>query len=120
MADATRAAQVAEWRASGLSAEKFCEGRGFKPHRLWNWAAKIRKEEQQSGRLDATEARSVRMARVVRVPLPAPDKARRAGVALSVELCGVRVVVPPGFDRATLAAVLAAIEMRGQAGADKQ
>jgi transposase len=118
MVDAkTRAERVGEWRASGLSAAKFCEGRDFKAHALWNWASKMRKGEQQSGRPEPAKVNSVvRLARVIRVARPAVA-ARPVGVALSVELWGVRVVVPPGFDRQTLAAVLAEIEGHGRTGA---
>jgi hypothetical protein len=113
MTDAkTRAERVAEWRASGLSAVKFSAGRDFTAHRLWDWASKIRKvEEARTPGIARTTMGRMRLARVVRVPRLATE-ATAAGVGLTVEVFGARVGVPPGFDRATLAAVLDEIEAR--------
>lgn len=61
----------------------------------------------------------MRLARVVRVPSPAPD-VKLAGAELSVEIWGVRVAVPAGFDRATLTAVLDGVEARGGMRAGKR
>jgi hypothetical protein len=122
MTDAeTRAERVGEWRASGLSAVKFAEGRDFTASKLWNWSAKIRKGAQEGGPpgLEHARAGRLRLARVVRVPSPAPD-ARPVGVELSVELWGVRVGVPVGFDRATLTAVLDEVEARAGKRAAKR
>ena len=108
--------RLVEWRASRLTAAKFADGRDFTAHQLWNWAAKMRREEARA----AVPARpaSVRIARVVRVPrLTLGGQATAA--LLSVELLGVRVFVPPGFDRLTFSAVLDEIEAlrtRGRAG----
>lgn len=64
----------------------------------------------------------VRLARVVRVESPEEEKPNRAGGAagavegpLVIELGGARVAVRPGFDRATLAAILEVVAT--QAGA---
>jgi len=54
----------------------------------------------------------MRLARVVRVSDPAPEP-KTTGGELCVEFWGVRVAVPTGFDRATLATVLEAVETRG-------
>jgi hypothetical protein len=116
MTDAeTRAERVAAWRASGLSAVKFCEGQDFTAPRLWRWAAKLRRVGQEIGTQGSDQAKTnrVRLARVVRVPVS--GNARPGGGSLTVELYGVRVVVPIGFDRVTLAAVLDEIEARGGA-----
>jgi hypothetical protein len=113
MTDAkTRAELVAEWRASGLSAVKFSEGRDFTAHRLWDWSSKIRKTEGAGTSESVPNALGrIRLARVVRMPSRAAE-ATPAGVGLTVEVFGARVTVPPGFDRATLAAVLDEIEAR--------
>ena len=104
---------VAAWRASGLSAVKFCEGKDFTAQRLWHWASKMRGAAQQrSGTQDSEQAdrNRVRLARVVRVA--APGIARPTGSPLAIEMRGVRVVVSAGFDRATLSAVLDEIDAR--------
>jgi hypothetical protein len=54
---------------------------------------------------------SVPLARLVRGPRQDPA-AEATRVSLSVELLGVRIAVPPGFDRATFSAVLDEIETR--------
>src|SRR5271157_529419 len=98
--------RVSEWRASGLSAVKFAEGRGFAPHQLWYWRAKMRSEAAASAaQAVATPAPalaktdSVPLARLVRGPRQEPA-AEATRVSLSVELLGIRIAVPPGFDRA--------------------
>ena len=54
---------------------------------------------------------SVPLVRLVRAPRQEPAvEATKA--LLSVELLGVRIAVPPGFDRATFSAVLDEIETR--------
>ncbi len=112
MTDAkTQADRVAEWRASGLSAAKFVEGRDFSAHQLWNWAAKLRKREEATTAAPAIKPKSVRLARVMRVARRAPEP-RTSECPLSVEVLGIRVEVRAGFDRATFSAVLDEIEMR--------
>jgi transposase-like protein len=110
--------RVGEWRASGLSAVKFAEGRGFSPHQLWYWRAKFRQQMDQSA-AHTTSVASPALATTARVPLarvvrrPNPELAPVATKALlSVEIMGVHIAVPPGFDRATFAAVLDEIEAR--------
>jgi hypothetical protein len=94
---------------------------------LWNWAAKFRKEDQakavESTAMSNSSAApapapgksaresSISLAKVVR--LPKQDPAAKASTAvLSVELFGVRIAVPTGFDRLTFAMVLDEIEAR--------
>jgi len=64
----------------------------------------------------------MRFARVVRASSPAPEAPRDkpAGGELSVEFWGVRVAVPTGFDRATLAAVLDGVQAHGGTRAGKR
>jgi len=114
--------RVSEWRASGLSAVKFAEGRDFSPHQLWYWRARIRSEAAASAaQTIATpapalaKADSVPLARLVRGPRQEPV-ADATTVSLSVELLGVRIAVPPGFDRATFSAVVDEIEARRTRG----
>lgn len=96
--------RVAAWRASGQSAQKFAEGRDYTVHMLRYWAGRMKEEA-------ALSEPSIRLARVVRAPkevAPQPKEAARqpTGVALVLEIGGVRVQVPVGFERATLRAVL--------------
>lgn len=86
----TWAKRVAEWRASGQTADTFAAGRGFAGSTLRWWASHL-------GR---------RQPALVRV-VPASEAARDASIELHVG--SVRVVVRRGFDRALLADVLAVV-----------
>ena len=111
--------KIAEWRASGLSAAKFAESRGCSAHQVWNWAARFRKEDEARAAEAAGPAQTVSVAghsipfaRVLRAPKQeASEKTVPAG-AMAVEVCGMRLVVPSGFDRETLAMVLDEVEAR--------
>jgi len=108
-----------------LSASKFAEGRGLSVHQLWNWSARFRKEYQPKtvdstamamtsatpGEGERAKASSISLAKVVRIPKQEPT-AKPSTALLSVELFGIRVAVPTGFDRPTLAMVLDEIEAR--------
>ena len=109
--------RVADWRSSGLTSKKFCEGRDFTAGGLRHWAHLL-------GR-DSTVPRAeggTRLARVVRVA--SPRRAGSTGAAaleatgggLVVEYGRARVAVSVGFDRSTLAAVLDVLAERGQGG----
>src|SRR4051794_23598698 len=87
--------QVAEWRASGLSAEEFSKQRGYPRSRLWAWSARLRREQQQT-----PVAEGIPLARVV------PSRAEPGGAALTLQVHDVRIEVRPGFDRAVLVTVL--------------
>ena len=118
--------RVSEWRASGLTSSAYSEGKSFTAGGLRHWAHRVR---QQRGR-KAGEA-AVRIGRVVRAPAPACLAERPAGPevvgagervtsaaaseALVVELGAARVMVRPGFNQATLAAVLEVLAARGGA-----
>jgi len=89
---------VAEWRASGLSAEEFCKQRGLSRTRLWAWSSRLRKAER------SVSGGGVQLARVIRSGPREDDR------TVTVELHGARVVVRAGIDGATLAAVLEAVD----------
>lgn len=92
MADAeTWAKRVAEWRASGLTAGEFAAGRGFGGSTLRWWASRLGREQSA----------------FVRV-VTAPSAEVRDG-PVEVHVGEARVVVRSGFDRATLAEVLAVL-----------
>ena len=97
--------RVSEWRESGLTSEKFCEGREFTAGALRHWAHRLGQTQQKK------DEAQVRMARVVpspeRVPIP---RILAAGTPIDTRLVvevGVgRICVGPGFDRTTFAAVV--------------
>jgi transposase len=104
----TWARRVAEWRSSGQTSTAFCRGKQFTAGGLRYWACRLSQRRQRNHA-------AVRVARVVRVSeFGASSQHEKspaaAGVdALVVEVGAARVAVRPGFDRATLAAVLEVI-----------
>ncbi len=113
--------RVAAWKASGLGSPEFCKGRGFSASGLRYWASRLRRE----GSAPMVKApQAIRLGRVLRRLGPAPEAAvgtpesvlasplARAATPLLVECGGLRVVVLPGFDRGTLAAVLDVVAAR--------
>ena len=130
------ARRVTEWRSSGLTSTAYCEGKPFTAGGLRHWAHRVGKEQQRKAGEPA-----VRIGRVVRAPAPASPvsaagspagrEAAAAGEqaaapgervasapvseALVVELGAARVMVRPGFNQATLAAVLEVLAARGGA-----
>jgi len=112
--------RVADWRSSGLTSKKFCEGREFTAGGLRHWAYLLGRDSKGPRAEGGT-----RLARVVRVA--SPRKGRRAGSTtapareaaeggLVVEYGQARVAVSVGFDRSTLAAVLDVLAERGLGG----
>jgi transposase len=100
----TWAKRVAEWKASGLTSAVFCEGKDFTPGGLRYMAHRLGGGRQQ-GRP------SVRIARVARQSRARPSSQVETSPVASVpavvvELGAARVMVRPGADRATLAAVV--------------
>jgi hypothetical protein len=112
--------RISEWRAGRLSAAEFAESHGCSARQVWNWAAKFRKEgalrgAPSSGRAQAAlvPSKSIALARVLRSPRQ--DSANWSALstgAMAVEIGGMRLVVPSGFDRGTLAMVLDEVETR--------
>jgi transposase len=117
MADAkTWEERVADWRGSGQSAEEYCKGKGFSSGTLYRWSSRVRPPGSAAER---AQEGSVGLVRVVRAParsqvVSAPTSASAGAVLLEVE--GVRVVVPPGADAATVRVVLEALRAAGGAG----
>jgi hypothetical protein len=99
----TWARRVTEWKASGLSSPAFCEGKPFSAGGLRHMAHRLGHGRRQ-------DRPSVRVARVVRVPEPSSLHGERSSAGAAPELVldigAARIAVRPGFDRATLAAVL--------------
>jgi hypothetical protein len=107
------AERVAAWRASGKTSDEFSEGQPFTAGGLRHWAYRLGKTRRRA--TSGPALRTVRLARVVRVARGAVAVARGKAAtpyeaALAVEVAGLRVIVPIGFDRRTLEQVLSAIE----------
>jgi len=99
------AERIAAWHESGLTSNKFCEGREFSANGLRHWAHKLGQTKRRR------QEASMRIARVVPVPAPVPPTraASAPGPAdspIAVEIGGARIVVRAGFDRETLEALI--------------
>lgn len=102
-------ARVAEWRASGLTSKRFCEGREYSAQNLLYWSSILRRK----GGAQRRAGRDVALARVVRREHGEP--ALDAAVAIVVRTGTASVEVRPGVDPATLAVVLSAVDAVGSA-----
>jgi hypothetical protein len=112
MADSTTwAERVAAWQASGLSARAFATGKGYTAGALYYWLRR--------GDGDRRERPGIAFARVVRTrgkEMAAVEASAAAGgaVPLVLEFGGARLIVRPGFDRASLCSILDALEERAR------
>jgi transposase len=117
MGDAeTWSKRVAEWRASGLTAREFCAEHELKLSALRYWTYR------QRAAAKGCESSPVKLVPVTVEPTaettaPSPREAERAHPALTLEVGQARVVVPPGFDRQTLRALLDVLGVRPPGGA---
>jgi hypothetical protein len=102
--------RVAEWKSSGLTSEAYCEGKPFTAGGLRHWAYRLRQTKARK-----PTAIAVRIARVVprAVPVATSVEPPRSPEAVFVEVGALRVAVRPGFDRATLSAVVDVLASRG-------
>jgi transposase len=94
------AKRVASWRASGLSAERFCEGKDYSVASLRHWSSQVGRAKRAA---EAKRPRSVRLARVVRATSGA------ATPGIFVEVAGARVEVRGPVDAEALRAVVYAL-----------
>ena len=95
--------RVAAWRASGLTAAEFSDGRGFAAATLRWWASRLRTPKKPP---------QIPLARLV----TRPGSAAERGGPIVVELAGARVLVPSGVAREDLVVVLDALEPRHGGG----
>ena len=104
------AARVAEWRASGQSALKFCEGKSFSVHSLRRWSSELaaRRSVVESVAASKTREKTPRIARAVIRPERAGDLAAAAtgGAGVTLAIGPVQVRVERGFDPRVLRAVI--------------
>lgn len=114
------AERVAQWKSSGQTSRRFCEGKPFTAGGLRHWAYRLRLEQDGPSRELA-----VPVVRVVRVrsvqarggerPAPQGDTQRArepSAEALAIEFGSARISLPPRFDREALAAVLDVLAAR--------
>ena len=102
------ARQIAEWRASGLTAKEFCAGCDFTVTALYG-------QSSRRGRArDASRGGQVRLGRVRLRPRGASktEDVDREPPVVMLEVEGGRVFVTAGVERATLCTVLGALEER--------
>ena len=110
--------RVRDWRRSGLSVREFCDWQALSEPSFYAWRRELaqRNRERTARRAlpkSASEGRTpaARFLPVQVVPDAVLDSG--AGSCLEVHLpTGVRLRIPTGFDRQTLADVLAALETR--------
>jgi hypothetical protein len=124
------AARVAEWKASGLTSTKYCEGRDFTPGGLRHWAYRLHKtavrtaatgragspapkrayrQRKGAAKTDLVHDSTVQVLRVERVPEVRPARRAPAALPLRIKLGAARLAVPAGFDEMTLRTVLDAV-----------
>jgi transposase-like protein len=121
-------AAVRRWQRSGQSVREYCRAQGLKESAFYFWRRELaRRGRQAAGNGPRVKARSVTPGlppaqRVSRPRRPTPSflpvhlvEPAVAGAARGVEVVlerGRTVRVPAGFDRQTLADVLAVLEVR--------
>lgn len=98
--------RVADWRASGETADTYSTGRGCTASSLRSWASRIRREDTIAGPV-------VRLAQVVRTPAMPWDEAPRGAVVIELLDARARITVASDTDRTVLAM---ALEMLKQVG----
>ena len=93
--------RVAEWRASGLSAERFCADKDYTAKSLWHWSSRF-------GRLRRSSSPSKRETRAV----PVARLVRHNGASVCddgtvvIEMHGARIEVRGAVKATTLQAVV--------------
>ena len=100
---------ITRWKASGDSAPVFATREGVNASTLRWWAKELRREQAKPA-----DAAGPALVQVVRKATPKTPKsvARTGSVIIDLIDAGVRIVVEPSADRATLATVLAVLGAR--------
>ena len=119
-------ARVADWRASGETAEEFCARQGLIANTLRWWVrrlerkygdappTKIDPERSQPRRSRRSKRVEVRLAKVIRKPAPPIAALRHAAIAIELHDVCARITVESGADQKTLATVLAVVAAHGK------
>lgn len=95
------ATRVGAWRRSGVSAGRFCRGRGFAVSTLRWWAWRL-----------GSSGDAVASAGLVRVEVNSPEPAKESPGFAVVFPDGIEIRVAPSFDAEPLARLLACVEGR--------
>lgn len=105
------AERIREWRASGLTSERYSEGKGFTADALRHWAQRLGMStpRRRQAKEAAPPSSGFVMARVVRADAGPP------AASLVVECGGARISVTRGFDAETFSAVVGVLLARGGA-----
>lgn len=116
----TKAKSEGVWRAlmkeldsSGMSAEAFAEQRGLNMRTVKWWRSYFRRERRERREVEPRVA-SVQFAKVRQTMESSGVRSEIQETGLAIFAGGVRIGVQPGFDRATLAALLDALDTRQQ------
>jgi hypothetical protein len=94
--------RVADWRASGQTAEAFSAGRRWSANTLRWWSSRLRQP---------AAPRMVRVAQVIRARAGREEAERRG--AIVVEARDARITIERGADREMVATVLEVMATRG-------
>lgn len=112
----TKARTKNEWRAlvqelegSGASARDFAERRRLNVRTVVWWRSYFRRRGRES---EKHSAPTVEFATVKRSIEPAIGRSKASAAGLALFAGGIRIGVQPGFDRATLAALLDVLDAR--------
>jgi len=100
---------VQELERSGSSAQVFAEQHRLNVRTLVWWRSTFRRRARES---DTMAAPRVQFAAVERRVESASDRPERSACEIAIFAGGVRVGVQPGFDRATLSALLEVLDAR--------
>jgi hypothetical protein len=95
--------RVASWRASGETAERYSERQGWSVGTLRWWSSRLGRE---------APAPPVRMAQLVRSPVPRERGAPAGAVVVELLNAGVRVTIDAGADREAAIAVVELLASR--------
>lgn len=93
--------RVASWRAGGLTAEEFSEGRPWSPKTLRWWSSRLGKKAEAA----APAVPVVRVAQLVRSSAPA-DRERGGTIVVEALDARLRITIEVGAERDTVAMVL--------------
>ena len=105
---------VRRWEKSGLSVREFCDYEGLSEPSLYAWRRELADRDAEAGREKQAPGEVTASDQFLPVRVVADDPVG-GGPNLHIEVhlpSGVRLRVPPGISRQTLADVLAALEAR--------
>jgi hypothetical protein len=104
-------ARMAEWRASGKTAEEFSTDQDFAAGTLLWWSSRLRRDTRT--RSATPRIRVARMVRSSDSPGSVVPPRRAGGVVIELHDVRARVLVEAGVDPATLGTVLAVMRAGG-------